>query len=92
MSQPQLSNAASRLMKVKIYAPFKVYFDAEAESVTAVNRVGPFDVLEGHHNFISLLEPGNITVRKPGQPDFVMRVNRGVIHVKKDEVKVFLDV
>lgn len=92
MSQPQPSKAANRLMKVKIYAPFKVYFDAEAESVTAVNRVGPFDVLEGHHNFISLLEPGNITVRKPGQADFVMRVNRGVIHVKKDEVKVFLDV
>ena len=79
-------------MKVKIYAPFKVYYDNQAESVTAVNRVGPFDVLEGHHNFISLLEPGNITVRAPGQSDFTMHVSRGVIHVKKDEVKVFLDV
>ena len=92
MSQSPSSKAGTRLMKVKIYAPFKVYYDAEAESVTAINRVGPFDVLEGHHNFISLLEPGNITVRKPGQPDFFMKVVRGVIHVKKDEIKVFLDV
>ena len=92
MDKPQPSKTASRLIKVKIYAPFKVYYDKEAESVTAMNRVGPFDVLEGHHNFISLLEPGNVTVRNSGQPDFIMRINRGVIHVKKDEVKVFLDV
>lgn len=79
-------------MKVKIYAPFKVYFDGMAESITAINRVGPFDILQGHHNFISLLEPGDVTVREPSKPEFVMKINRGIIHVKADEVKVFLDV
>lgn len=79
-------------MQVKIYAPFKVYFDGPAVSVSAVNRVGPFDILENHHNFISLLEPGDVIVRADGKPDFAMKINRGVIHVKKDEVKVFLDV
>ncbi|HET7529068.1 MAG TPA: hypothetical protein VFJ84_02470 [Candidatus Saccharimonadales bacterium] len=82
----------SGTMKVKIYAPFKIYFDGPGTSVTALNRVGPFDVLPGHHSFISLLEPGEITVRQPSQQDFKMNVNRGVIHVKADEVKVFLDV
>jgi F0F1-type ATP synthase epsilon subunit len=81
-----------KTMHVKIYAPFKIYFDEAASSVTALNRVGPFDVLQGHHNFISLLEPGEITVRIPNKPDFKMRINRGVMHVKADEVKVFLDV
>lgn len=79
-------------MKVKIYAPFKVYYDAPASSVTAVNRVGPFDILPNHHNFISLLEPGDVTVRLDQKPDFVMKIGRGVIHVKKDEVNIFLDV
>lgn len=79
-------------MQVKIYAPFKVYFDAPAASVTALNRVGPFDILPGHHNFISLLAPGPIIVRNQGQPDFNMKITRGVMHVKADEVRVFLDV
>jgi F-type H+-transporting ATPase subunit epsilon len=79
-------------MHVKIYAPFKIYFDGPATSVTAVNRVGPFDVLPNHHNFISLLQPSNIVVRTSGKDDFTMKVSRGVIHVKADEVKVFLDV
>ena len=79
-------------MRVKVYAPFKIYFDGQASSITALNRVGPFDVLGGHHNFISLLEPGEITVRIPDKPDFKLGINRGVIHVKADEVKVFLDV
>ncbi len=79
-------------MQVKIYAPFKIYYDAQAASVTALNRVGPFDILPGHHNFISLLAPGPITVRSPEQPDFKMNLNRGVIHVKADEIRVFLDV
>lgn len=84
--------AQAKIMRVKIYAPFKIYFDDVATSVTALNRVGPFDVLEGHHNFISLLEPGEIIVRADGKPDFKMNINRGVIHVKADEVRVFLDV
>lgn len=83
---------AASVMKVKIYAPFKIYFDGQSTSVTALNRVGPFDVLPGHHNFISLLEPGGVTVRQPNQPDFKMDVARGIIHVKADEVKIFLDV
>jgi len=79
-------------MHVKVYSPFKIYYDSAATSVTATNRVGPFDVLQGHHNFISLLLPGDIIVRADGKDDFKMRVNRGFIHVKADEIKVFLDV
>jgi F0F1-type ATP synthase epsilon subunit len=82
----------TKVMRVKIYAPFKVYYDAPATSITATNRVGPFDILQGHHNFISLLLPGDIVVKTEGKEDFKMRINRGVIHVKADEVKVFLDV
>jgi len=88
----QPADTAAKTMKVKIYAPFKIYFDGQGSSVTALNRVGPFDVLPGHHNFISLLEPGQITVRQPNQEDFKMEIARGIIHVKADEIKVFLDV
>jgi F0F1-type ATP synthase epsilon subunit len=79
-------------MRVKVYAPFKVYFDGQAKSMTATNRIGPFDVLPQHHNFISLLEPGEVIVRIEGSDDFKMHINRGIMHVKADIIRVFLDI
>lgn len=92
MSRSQPPDQAVKTMHVKVYAPFKVYYDAPATSLTAANRVGQFDVLQGHHNFISLLTPGEVTVRAEGNNDFKMNIDHGLIHVKADEVKIFLDV
>ncbi len=90
MSKAKQSKADS--MRVKIYAPFKVYYDAQANSLSAANRIGPFDVLPQHHNFISLLESGNIVVRASGKEDFSMPIKRGIMHIKADFVRVFLDI
>lgn len=79
-------------LQIKIYAPFRTYYEGPAASFSAVNETGPFDILPRHKNFMSLLVPCNIVVRKPGQPDFSMPIERGVMHVKKDKVTVFLDV
>ena len=87
------SNGMSELtMKVKVYAPFRTYFDGSAKSVSAVNATGPFDILPKHKNFISLLSPGTLTVRIPERPDFEMEIEQALIHVKLDLVTVFLDV
>ena len=82
----------NRLLKqVKIYSPFKTYFDKEALSVSAVNGTGPFDVLPGHKNFLSLLQPCEVLVRvKAGDERF--KIERGILHVHRDYVKIFLDV
>lgn len=81
----------TELKNVKVYSPFKVYYDGAAYSVSAVNGTGPFDVLPGHKNFLSLLKPCTIIIRtKRGQEE--MKVDRGVMHVKDSEVIVFLDV
>lgn len=87
-----MSAEAADLMQVKIYAPFRTYFEGQAESVSAVNDTGPFDVLGKHKNFITLLKPCTITVRVPQRPDFNLQVEQGVMHVKSDKVAVFLDV
>ena len=39
-------------MAVKVYAPFQVYFEGDAYSVSAINATGPFDILPKHHNFL----------------------------------------
>lgn len=78
-------------MHVKVYAPFKTYFDGEAESISAVNETGPFDILPKHHNFMTLLSSGDIVVRND-QNEERISINRGIMHVKANRVIVFLDV
>jgi F0F1-type ATP synthase epsilon subunit len=78
-------------MHVKVYAPFKVYFDDEALSISAINDTGPFDVLPQHHNFMTLLSPCDIIVRTERGEEKIT-INRGIMHVKADDVVVFLDV
>jgi len=79
-------------MEVKVFAPFKTYFEGAAYSLSGVNDTGPFDILPHHKNFMSLLKPGTITVRAPVKGELKLEVSRGVMHVRADKVTVFLDV
>lgn len=88
-----MSEATSaKTVHIKIYAPFRVYFDDQADSISAKNGTGDFDVLPHHKNFITLLIPCNIVVRVAGKPDFILPITKAVMHVKADKVTVFLDV
>jgi len=78
-------------MMVKVYAPFKVYFEGEAHSLSAVNAVGPFDILPRHHNFLCMLVPCTIKV-KTSEGVKEIKVHRALMHVKADSVVVFMDV
>lgn len=78
-------------MAVKVYAPFKVYFEGSAYSISAVNGTGPFDILPKHHNFLCMLVPCMLTIKSP-DGDQTIRVNRALMHVKANRVVVFMDV
>lgn len=78
-------------MLVKVYAPFQVYFEGEATSVSAENATGPFDILPQHHNFLCMLVPGDLIIRTPDGSKTV-KVHRALMHVKADRVVVFMDV
>jgi len=78
-------------MHLKVYSPYKVYFDGDAESVSAESATGPFDILPRHHNFITLLEPCDVIVRT-ARGDQTIRIAGGMMHVKADDVVVFLDI
>ena len=79
-------------MAVKVYAPFQVYFEGDAYSVSAVNDVGPFDVLPRHHNFLCMLVPCNLVVRPVEGAPKTIRIHRALMHVKADRISVFVDV
>ncbi len=76
---------------VKVYAPFKVYYEGEASSVSAVNATGPFDILPKHHNFLCMLMPCSLIIETLEGP-ITVKVSRALMHVKSDRVVVFMDV
>jgi len=85
------SSDENATMRVKIYSPYKVYFDGEAKSISAESATGPFDILPKHHNFITLLEPCDAIVRT-AKGEETVRISGGVMHVKSDDLVIFLDV
>lgn len=78
-------------MAVKVYAPFKVYFEGNAHSVSALNATGPFDVLPHHRNFLCMLLPCMLTIQGV-EGEKTIKITRALMHVKADRVVVFMDV
>lgn len=79
-------------MHIKVYSPFHIYFDDIAKSISAVNDTGPFDILPGHRNFMTLVSACELIIRTPSAQEEKIKISRAVMHVKADEVRVFLDV
>lgn len=92
-NQPEQTTARKHgdTVYVKVYAPYKVYFEGEANSISAASHTGPFDILPRHHNFITLLVACDVIVRTPTHEEKI-RIQGGIMHVKADRVVVFLDV
>lgn len=81
------------IMSVKVYSPFKVYYDEESYSISGMNATGPFDILPHHHNFMTLVSPCELTIHPVnGRKEQKIRISGGLMHVKADKVTVFLDI
>jgi len=78
-------------MAIKVYAPFKVYYEGEGYSVSAVNDTGPFDILPKHHNFLCMLVPCDLKIHDQNG-EKIIKIHRALMHVKADRVVVFVDV
>lgn len=93
-AQEQRASAKRPVMYIKVYSPFRVYFEGEAYSITGVNRTGPFDILPQHHNFITLLTPSELLVKPTAGPlkEQKIRISGGLMHVKADRITVFLNI
>ncbi len=77
---------------IKVYSPYQVYYDDDAESISAENLTGPFDILPRHHNFITLLSPCELAIKSSSTGDKRIKISRGVMYVHSNKVTIFLDV
>lgn len=71
-------------------APFHVYFEGKALSVTATNAIGKFDVLPGHADFFSILSPGSVAIETKSEP-VIFEISDGIMTVRDDEVMLFVN-
>lgn len=73
-------------------APFTIYFEGQADAVSATNKVGRFDILPGHADFFSVLTPDEIIIDPgAGKEPVVFSVSNGIITVRDNEVLLFVN-
>ena len=79
------------MMLIKVYAPYRNYFEGPASSISAENDSGPFDILPGHHKFLTLVSACELIIRTADGSEKI-KVDKAIMYVKADRVTVFLDV
>lgn len=85
-------SAPENVLAVKVYSPFRTYYDDVAVSLSAINKTGPFDILPQHHNFISLLDSCDVVIARPGGDTQRIKIAGGILHVRSNRATVMLDV
>lgn len=78
-------------LHVKVFSPYQVFYEGAAVSVSGINSTGPFDILLNHANFFSILEPCKVIVNT-GHEQFAFPINHGILKVRRNQVRLFVDV
>jgi F0F1-type ATP synthase epsilon subunit len=87
------STTTKQILTVIARAPFHIYYEGEAMTVSASNSVGPFDILPGHADFFSILDPGNVSINiGTGEEPMTFDITNGIVAVRNDEVMLFVNI
>ncbi len=78
-------------LQVVARSPFHVFYEGPAQSVTAANKVGVFDILPGHADFFSILNPGEVII-ETGSDQVNFDINNGILTVRNNEVTFFVNI
>lgn len=79
-------------LTVSARAPFHVYYEGDAEIVSASNAVGPFDILPGHADFFSVLVPCEVTIQKSTGDPISFEIRSGIMTVRDNHVMLFSNI
>lgn len=82
---------ASDRLQVTVRSREGVVWEGELAAVSSHNRIGAFDVLPKHANFVAVIS-GKLVLRKLDGGKQEYNVEKGIIAVERNQVKVFLGV
>ncbi len=82
---------SGNILIVRITSSDKVYFDGRAASVSSFNKIGPFDILGRHENFITMLKDKVTIVDTQGKRT-EFPCTQGLLEVSENRVRIFLGI
>ncbi len=86
--RPQI--ALTETFQLAVISPLSTHYEGLAVSVSAANKVGPFDVMARHSNFFSILQTGTVVVNT-GSKLLSFPTEHGIIKVTGNNVTVFIN-
>lgn len=86
-----MTTLTSEKLNVTARAPFNLYYEGPADSVTAINKVGQFDIMPGHADFFSIINPGEVLI-ETGKEPVSFNIKNGIITVRDNEVFLFVNI
>jgi F0F1-type ATP synthase epsilon subunit len=78
-------------LKVEVISPVQVLFKGASHAVSSMNNKGPFDILPGHAQFISLIKGKVVVLTEEGKKNS-FELSRGVIDCKDNAVKIYVGI
>lgn len=81
----------NKLLSVTVKGPNRQEFEGEALSVTSLNKVGKFDVLPYHINFISLIRE-YVIIQQKDNKKVTFPLQTGIMKVYEDKVNILIGV
>jgi len=84
----------NKFLNVKIFwLPIvkEIFFEGKAESISSQNKIGRFDILPGHANFISLIFD-SLSIITEDKKKIVYQFKKGVLEVSENKVNIFLGI
>lgn len=80
-----------KLLYVTVRSRQGLVFEGELQTLSSYNKIGLFDVLSQHANFISMIKDRLILTKKDGKK-MEISMDSGVIMVQENKVEVYLGV
>lgn len=78
------------VLSVRVMSPKQVHWEGKAQAVAAVNSLGPFSLLPGHANFVSVIE-GDVTIYSTDERGAkTVPGGHGVMFCRDNRLEVFI--
>jgi len=78
-------------LHVRINSPERIIWEGQAESVSAINSHGTFDILPLHANFITIIENKPIKI-KTSKEAFEFTFTKSVMYIHKNDVLIYTNI
>lgn len=75
---------------IKVRNPDEVLFEGEVDQISSSNKIGKFDILDNHANFISLIQDSLIMKKADAVNE--IKVDSGILRVQENKVFVYLGI